>query len=141
MSKTGNGKGLLVFGIILAVGFGAVLMISQSLANDAGNWYTTQNQLLTNQQNQGLIGPEEFTDRDWELQMTRDWMLAQVFLVKPITTVGVYIGFLLIFIGLIVFASEGQIDEQMRRILITIAGVLLFVMLITFTGSLNLTIS
>ncbi len=140
MSRIGNGKGLLIVGIIVAVGLGAVLIVSQNLSTNANNWYNTQATLLANQRNQGIISPSEYNERMWQNQMTRDGMIAQLYTIEPIATAGVYIGFLLIFIGLIVFSTEGGVDEQTKRILLTIAGVMLFVLLVTFTGTLTLTI-
>ncbi len=140
MSRIGNGKGLLIVGIIVAVGLGAVLIVSQNLSTNANNWYNAQATLLANQRNQGTISPSEYNERMWQNQMTRDGMIAQLYTIEPIATAGVYIGFLLIFIGLIVFSTEGGVDEQTKRILLTIAGVMLFVLLITFTGTLTLTI-
>lgn len=141
MSRIGNGKGLLIIGILVAVGMGALLIVSQRLNANASSWYSTQATLLANQRNQGIISIDEYNERIWQNQMTRDAMLAQLYTVEPIASAGVYIGFLLIFIGLIVFSTEGGVDEQTKRILLTIAGIMLFVMLITFTGTLTLTLT
>ncbi len=140
MSRIGNGKGLLIFGIIVAVSCGAVLMVSDYLGTHETEWYNAQTTLLNDEFNAGKIGDSERAERIYQNQMTRDWMEAQQYTVRPIATVGIYVGFLLIFVGLIVFATEGGVDERTKSILLTIAGIMLFVLLLLFTGSLTISI-
>ncbi len=141
MSRLGSGKGVLIAGIIVALGFGLVAVVSSTLQTNANTWYSTQRTLLDNQLAAGSLTPGEYGEQAFQLDQTRDWMIAQYYMLAPIAKGGVFFGMLLIFLGFVTLATGGQVDEQTKRALLTIAGVMLLVLFILFTGSLDISIN
>ncbi len=131
----------LVLGIILAVGFGTLILISNSLAANATAWSNYETQMNTDNYNQGVYGVGEYNARTLQITQTRLWMLQQQIYLGSIGRIGLNIGLILVFIGFIGFATNAQLDEHTRRTCIIIAGIVAFVLMISFMGGLTLSVS
>ncbi len=130
----------LVIGIILAISFGSLLLISNSMASQADTWKNYQENINVDGYNRGLYGPAENMTNWYNIRMQWLWMKQQPLYLGNVSLIGVNIGLLLVFIGFIGFATNNQMDEHTRRTCIIIAGVIIFVLMISFVGVLNISI-
>jgi site-specific recombinase len=121
----------LIYGLLTAIIFGTILLISKSIADYATTW-----QALDNQQNemnymQGLYGYNDYIERLEKTTLYTYWMQYQVVIVGNIARIGVNVGLIFIMIAFVSFALNDKLDERMRRISLTLAGVVLFVVMFT----------
>jgi hypothetical protein len=132
----------IVYGLIAAILFGLIMMISRSIAQNAWTW-----QNLANQQNStdfwnGVYGYTDYVKRQQEINEIRYWMEWQDVIFMNIARVGVNIALFFILIGFLSFALNEQIDEKTRRISLVISALVLFVMMFTtFFASISISVS
>jgi hypothetical protein len=126
----------IVYGLIAAILFGLIMMISRSIAQNAVTW-----QNLANQQNEmnywnGLYGFNDYIQNQQNIAQIRYWMEFQDAIFMNIARVGVNIALVFILIGFLSFAVTENIDERTRRIYLIISGmILLLIMFTTFFAS------
>jgi len=125
----------LVIGVILAVGFGTLLLISNNMAARADEWAAYEGRLNLENLNDNVVSDIEYVARAKEIALQQLWMKQQQLYLGSIGRIGVNIGLILVFIGFIGFGTNDQLDEHTRRTCIIIAGVIIFVMMISFVGS------
>ena len=120
-----------IFGIFIAIAFGLMLMISDSVANNATQWEALADD--ENYQNyiSGLYGYTDYLARQEEIDRIGLWMRYQDVIFMNIARVGVNIGLVFVLIGFLSFAVNDKIDESTRRIALIIAGLILFIMMFT----------
>jgi len=132
----------IVYGLIAAILFGLIMMISRSIAQNAGTWES-----LANQENEmnywnGLYGYNDYIQNEQNIDRIRYWMEYQDAIFMNIARVGVNIALVFILIGFLSFAVTENIDERTRRIYLIIAGtILLLIMFTTFFGSVFVSVS
>ncbi len=124
-------KKCLIIGIIVAVAAGTIMMISTSMAINADNWKTFADE--ENQMNYwlGNYGYQEYQLKEQDIILTNLWMKQQGLVIGNAARVVVNIGLILLFIGFIGYATNDRIDEKTKRIYLTIAAIVLFVMMLT----------
>lgn len=121
----------IIYGIIIAMLFGLMLMISRSIAVNAGQW-----EALADQENElnywnGLYGYNDFIERQEEIDRITFWMAYQDVIFMNIARVGVNVGLVFVLIGFLSFAVNDKIDENTRKISLIIAGLVLFIIMFT----------
>jgi len=121
----------IIYGIIIAMLFGLMLMISRSIDVNAGQW-----EALANQENElnywnGLYGYNDFIERQEEIDRITFWMAYQDVIFMNIARVGVNVGLVFVLIGFLSFAVNDKIDENTRKISLIIAGLVLFIIMFT----------
>ncbi|MCJ7649988.1 MAG: hypothetical protein MUP85_15360 [Candidatus Lokiarchaeota archaeon] len=121
----------IIYGIIIAMLFGLMLMISRSIAVNASQWED-----LANQENElnywnGLYGYNDFIERQEEIDRITFWMAYQDVIFMNIARVGVNVGLVFVLIGFLSFAVNDKIDENTRKISLIIAGLVLFIIMFT----------
>jgi site-specific recombinase len=132
----------LIYGLLTAIIFGTILMISKTIAGNASIW-----QALDNQQNemnymQGVYGYNDYIERLEKTALIAYWMQYQVVIFGNIARIGVNIGLIFIMIAFVSFALNDKLDERFRRISLTLAGVILFVvMFTTFFSNISIDVS
>ena len=132
----------IIYGLLVAILFGLMMMISRSIAQNAGTW-----QLMANQENlmnywDGVYGYNDYIRRQQEIIETTYWMQWQDVIFMNIARVGVNVALFFILIGFLSFAVNEKIDEKTRRISLILAGLILFViMFTTFFASISISIS
>lgn len=132
----------IIYGLLAAILFGLVMMISRSIAQNAGTWYN-----LAFQENQmnywnGVYGFNDYIQRLEEIEKTMYWMQWQDVIFMNIARVGVNVSLFFILIGFLSFAVNDKIDEKTRRISLVIAGLILFViMFTTFFATISITVA
>jgi len=124
-------KKCLIIGIIVAVSAGSIMMISTSMALNADNWKTYADE--ENQMNYwlGNYGYQEYQLKEQDIILTNLWMKQQGLVIGNAARVIVNIGLILLFIGFIGYATNDRIDEKTKRMYLTIAAIVLFVMMLT----------
>ena len=118
-------------GILVAIVFGSVLMVSKSVYTMAEDWRTAANDKATNDYDLGFISAAQ---RD--LIQAENWkifynMRVQGLWVTNIAKVIVNLGLLLVFIGFVGLGLNASADEKTRRLFLTIAAIIIFIMLFT----------
>lgn len=132
----------IIYGLLAALLFGLMMMISRSIAQNAGTWYN-----LAYQENQinywnGDYGYNDYVQRNEEIEKTMYWMQWQDVIFMNIARVGVNIALFFILIGFLSFAVNDKIEEKTRRICLIISGLILFViMFTTLFGSISISVS
>ncbi len=121
----------IIYGLVAAVLFGLIMMISRSIAQNASTWENLENQRNEINYWNGEYGFNDFIKRQEEIDETRYWMEWQDVIFMNVARVGVNISLIFILIGFLSFAVNDKIDEKTRRISLVIAGLVLFVLMFT----------
>ena len=121
----------IVYGLIAAILFGLIMMISRSVAQNAGTWEN-----LADQENEmgywnGLYGYNDYIQNQENIDRIRYWMEYQDAIFMNIARVGINIALVFILIGFLSFAVTENLDERTRRIYLIIAGMILLLIMFT----------
>ena len=121
----------LIYGLLVAIMFGTILMISKSIADNAYTWFLIENQQNKMNYMQGIYGYNDYVEKLERANLLYYWMDFQVVIVGNIARIGVNIGLFFIVIAFFSFALNDQFDEKSRRIYLILAGAILFVIMVT----------
>ncbi len=121
----------IIYGLIIAILFGMMMMVSRSISDNAGQW-----EALANQENElsywnGDYGYTDFIERQEEIDRIGNWMEFQDVIFMNLARVGVNIGLVFVLVGFLSFAVNDKIDENTRKISLIITGLILFMMMFT----------
>lgn len=131
----------IIYGLIAAILFGLIMMISRSIAQNAAAW-----EAIANQENElnywnGVYGYNDYLRRQEEIDRIRYWMEFQDVIFMNIARVGVNIALVFMLIGFLSLGVAENIDERTRRIFLIISGLILFVvMFTTFFASISISV-
>ena len=132
----------IVYGLVAAILFGLIMMISRSIAQNAGSWENIANQENDMNYWNGLYGYNDYIQNQENIDRIRYWMEYQDTIFMNIARVGINIALVFILIGFLSFAVTENIDERTRRIYLIISGmILLLIMFTTFFGSVVVSVS
>ena len=121
----------LIYGLLVAIIFGTILMISKSIADNASTWLLLENQQNEMNYMQGLYGYNDYIVKIERANLIRYWMEYQVIIVGNIARIGVNVGLFFIAVGFLSFALNDKFDEKSRRIYLILAGTILFIIIVT----------
>ena len=121
----------LIYGLLVAIIFGTILMISKSIADNAYTWFLIESQQNKMNYMQGLYGYNDYIVKIERANLLYYWMEFQVVIIGNIARIGVNIGLFFIVIAFFSFALNDQFDEKSRRIYLILAGAILFVIMVT----------
>ena len=121
----------LIYGLLVAIIFGTILMISKSIADNASTWQLLENQLNEMNYMQGLYGYNDYIVKVERANLVRYWMEYQIIIVGNIARIGVNVGLFFIVVAFLSFALNDKFDEKSRRIYLVLAGAILFVIMVT----------
>jgi len=121
----------LMYGLLVAIIFGSILMISKSIADNASVWLSLENQLNEMNYMAGLYGYNDYIVKAERAILIRYWMEYQVIIVGNIARIGVSVGLFFIVVAFLSFALNDKFDEKSRRIYLILAGAILFVIMVT----------
>ena len=131
----------IIYGLVAAVLFGLIMMISRSIAQNASTWENLENQRNEINYWNGNYGFNDYIKRQEEIDEIRYWMEWQDVIFMNIARIGVNISLIFILIGFLSFAVNDKIDEKTRRISLIIAGLVLFVLMFTtFFSAISITV-
>jgi hypothetical protein len=131
-----------IYGLVIGVIFGIMMMVSRSVADNAVAWAN-----LANQQNSiaywsGAYGYNDYIHNQAQITQIQYWMSFQDVIFMNIARVGINIGLIFVLIGFLSFAVNEKIDEHTRKIALIIAGLVLFLMIFTtFFSSVYVSVS
>lgn len=132
----------IVYGLIAAILFGLMMMISRSIAQNAYTWQNMANQENSVDFWNGVYGYTDYIQRQQEIIEIRYWMEWQDVIFMNIARVGVNLALFFILVGFLSFALNDKIEEKTRRISLMIAGLILFVLMFTtFFASISISVS
>lgn len=132
----------IIYGLLVAILFGLMMMISRSIAQNAGTWQNLANQENSMNYWDGVYGYNDYIKRQQEIYKTTYWMQWQDVIFMNIARVGVNVALFFILIGFLSFAVNEKLDEKTRRISLILAGLILFViMFTTFFASISISVS
>jgi hypothetical protein len=121
----------LIYGLLVAIIFGTILMISKSISDNAYTWFLIESQQNEMNYMQGLYGYNDYIEKIERATLLYYWMDFQVVIVGNIARIGVNIGLFFIVIAFFSFALNDQFDEKSRRIYLILAGAILFIIMVT----------
>ena len=121
----------LMYGLLTAIIFGTILMISKSIADNAYTWLLLENQQNEMNYMQGLYGYNDYIVKIERANLIRYWMEYQIIIIGNIAKIGVNVGLFFIVVGFLSFALNEKFDERSRRIFLILAGAILFVIMLT----------
>ena len=125
---------MIVFGILIAIIFATIAMISTELSDQANSLYTLLNhQRLTNY-NEGYITYEDYVRQGQELLELQYWLQAQDIILIPIARIGGFIAVLLIALGFLSLGLNDSIDEKSRRMYMIIGGITTLLLVMSVLG-------
>lgn len=132
---------LIVYGIFLAIVFGAILAISVALDSNAGNWYNFVSRFNLLNYHNGNIGLNEYLQVDSEYRMIQYFMQMQDLVIANIARIGLNVGVLLVALGFLAYVMNDKLDPKMRLTALVVGGLLLFVMLMGLLGTFQVIIT
>ena len=126
----------IIYGLLIAILFGMIMMISRSIANSALEWAAVANQENLISYWEGIYGYADFIEREQEIVRIQNWLVFQDVIFMNFARVGVNIGLIFCLVGFLSFAVNDKIDEHTRKVSLIIAGLILFMMMFTtfFSG-------
>lgn len=131
----------IMVGVIMAIVFGSVLLISTALNDNADEWRAYERNLVTEAYDNGEITVEERDQRYEEIDDMRDWMEIQDFYVDLFAPLLINLGLIFITIGFVGFGINNSLEERTRRVCILIAAAIIFIVLILNSIGLSITIT
>jgi predicted PurR-regulated permease PerM len=132
----------IVYGLIAAILFGLIMMISRSISDNAGSWAAIANQDNYMNYWSGLYGYNDYIQNQENIDRIQYWMGFQDVIFMNIARVGINIALVFILIGFLSFAVTENMDERTRRIYLIISGmILLLIMFTTLFSSVVVTVS
>ena len=102
----------IIYGLVVAIGFGLMMGISRSIAQNASAWENLENQ--ENEMNywNGLYGYNDYIQRQEEIDKIRYWMEWQDVIFMNVARVGVNISLIFILVGFLSYALNDKLDER-----------------------------
>jgi hypothetical protein len=131
----------IMVGVIMAIIFGSILLISTALNDNADEWRTYERGLVTDLFDDGEITAEERDQRYDQIDDMRDWMEIQDFYVYLFAPLFINLGLIFITIGFIGFGINNSLEERTRRASILIAAAIIFIVLVLQSVGLSITIT
>ncbi len=117
-------------GLILAVLFGTLLMTSRQINGNSGTWENIEKQKNQMRYWRGEISAIEFTENEEQIELTRFYMQWQYVIFGNIFRALVNVSLIYVVVGFAALSKTHQ-DEKVRSLSIAIAGVVLFVLILT----------
>jgi hypothetical protein len=121
----------IIYGLLIAIIFSLIMATSMSIAGNAATWQTWADYQNNMGFWDGIYGYSEWQRNGVAIQDMRNWMAWQNVIFGNLAKIGVSIGLLLIVIGFIGFAVNDQLDEKTRQISLVLAGVILFIVMMS----------
>ncbi len=121
---------LIIRGLILSIIFGTLLMTSRQINANANTWRDIKNQQNSMAYWDGEISYTEYTERQQEINLHRDYMRYQFVIFGNIFRALVNLALIFVVLGFIGLSRTHE-DDKVRALSIMIAGVVLFVIMLT----------
>ncbi|MBN1216353.1 MAG: hypothetical protein JXA99_13040 [Candidatus Lokiarchaeota archaeon] len=118
-------------GFLVAILFIAIMGVSIAINAGRTDWSTWQYNRIEDQYDWGDITLAQRNEQRDAVDFWVEVMHMQNVIISPICRFGMNIALAFVFVGLIGLAFTGTGDEKTRRLLLLVAGILLFFMVFT----------
>jgi hypothetical protein len=125
----------IIGGMVIAMIFGTIALISVSLANNSYDWENMKFHENDLGYWRGDYGYQEFLERDREIYAQADWMRFQEAIFENIARVGVNVGLLFVMAGFIGYSADEDMDPKKRQLSFVLAAVIITVVMFTALSS------
>ncbi len=119
----------IIGGMIIAIIFGTIALISDSLANNAYDWeyYKLHENDLGYWR--GEYGYQEFLERDREIYAQADWLRFQEAIFENLARIGVNFGLIFVMVGFIGYSADEDMDPKKRQLSFLLAALVITVVM------------
>lgn len=132
----------IIYGLVVAVIFGTIMMVSRSIDNNAYSWQNLANEENLQNYNSGMYGYEAYLKRAQQIDIIGYWMQFQDVIFINIARIGVNISLVFITVGFISLGVNSDLDEKTRKICIILGGsILIVLMFTTFFTNIGISVS
>ncbi len=121
----------IIGGFILAVIFGTIAMTSRNIGNMATDWENLQDKLNDANYWSGVYGLQQYNEREAQIDLEKFLMIYQETIFGSLSRLGVNIGLVISLIGFTGYASDEEMESNMRLLSLILAGVILVTMMFT----------
>ena len=121
----------IIGGMIVAMIFGTMGLISVSLANNSYDW---ENYMLHENDLgywRGDYGYQEFLERDREIYAQADFLRFQEVIFENIARIGVNFGLICVMIGFIGYSADEDMDPKKRQLSFLLAALIITIVMFT----------
>ena len=122
---------MIMLGILIAIIFGTLIFISQTIAMNASSYATLANHENLVNYNSGYYGYDEYIRRGQDILTAQYWMAFQDAIVVPLARIGVQIALLMISIGFLSLGITEGGDERTKRLYLIIGASMIIIMIFT----------
>jgi len=125
----------IIGGMIFAIIFGTIALISISIANNSYEWkiYMLQENDLGYWR--GDYGNQEYLERDEEIEARAYWMSFQEVIFENIARVGVNFGLIFVMVGFIGYSADEDMDPKKRQVSFLLAALIITIVMFTALSS------
>ncbi|MEJ2250689.1 MAG: hypothetical protein P8Y97_13685 [Candidatus Lokiarchaeota archaeon] len=132
----------IIYGLVAAIIFGTIMMVSRSIDNNAYSWQNLANEENLQNYNSGMYGYEAYLKRAQQIDIIGYWMQFQDVIFINIARIGVNISLVFITVGFISLGVNSDLDEKTRKICIILGGsILIVLMFTTFFTNIGISVS
>ena len=119
----------IIGGMIIAIIFGTIALISDSLANNAYDWeyYKLHENDLGYWR--GEYGYQEFLEREKEIYAQAYWMRFQEAIFENLARIGVNFGLIFVMVGFIGYSADEEMDPKKRQMSFLLAALIITVVM------------
>lgn len=130
----------LIIGMIVAICFGTIALVSRSLSANSADWEAYQDDRNEQAYWSGEIGYQEYLERQREIETMESLMdLQQVYVSIP-ARIGVNIGLLMVLVAFVAYSADKDMAKNMRLLSFILAGIVVTVMMFTMLFT-NITVN
>jgi len=119
----------IIIGMVIAIIFGTIGLISNSLANNSYDW---ENYMLHENDLgywRGEYGYQEFLEKDREIYAQADFLRFQEVIFENIARIGVNFGLICVMIGFIGYSADEDMDPKKRQLSFLLAALIITIVM------------
>ena len=122
-------------GMIIAIIFGTIALISVSLASNSYDWENYQLHEIDLGYWRGEYGYQEYLERNREIYAQADWMRFQEVIFENIARIGVNFGLIFVMVGFIGYSADEDMDPKKRQLSFLLAALIITIVMFTALSS------
>ncbi|MBD3353539.1 MAG: hypothetical protein GF364_18795 [Candidatus Lokiarchaeota archaeon] len=121
----------LIKGIIIAIIFGTISIVSDSIANNATDWENMQDERNEIAYWTGEYGYQQYMERNREIDVIGDWLRFQEAIFANIARIGTNVGLIFVLIAFVGYTADKDMNKHMRLVSLILAGIVVTVIMFT----------
>jgi len=132
----------IIYGLIVAMVCGTILLTSKSVESNASDWKNVMDQQNEMDYWNGIIGLQEYNERQEEIQLMKYYMDVQFVFFGNIARIGVNIALLFVVFGFVGYSLQKDLDPRIKQLSFILAGIVIItLMFTTMFGSISISVS